>query len=122
MINHLEIDFKVAKRLIENHKLVYCSSFSNNEPSDLCSEYRMETGYSHPDGNGEIIRLVTTKDNEGNDIHRAFIFINEESILNVLIGNLDEEDTKELATNLILANADKFDESEREYLLNVLTK
>lgn len=64
-----------AQELIKELNLIYGDSFSNNSPSDLCWEYRMETGYWLPYGNQRLVHLVTTKDeqDEAKYINKAYL-------------------------------------------------
>lgn len=66
-------------RWIKKHiPLNVYSSFTNTEPSELCSEYRVETGYSIKETGLEFIRFVNTRDNDGDDVFSAYLICETE--------------------------------------------
>jgi len=68
-----------AKQLIQELNLVPGDSFSNSEPSDLCSEYRMETGYWHDAGNSRLVHRVTTNEDSKYET-TSYLELNHEAL------------------------------------------
>ena len=75
-----EITVDQARRLIKELNLTSGDSFSNTEPSDLCYEYRMETGYWLSNGKNHLVHLSTTKDEKGELQTKAVLKINTQSL------------------------------------------
>ena len=72
-----EISLDTARILRKNLNLHYHSSFTNTEPSELCSEYHVQTGYALLGEDYEFLRLTTTKDENGIEITKYEIFEKE---------------------------------------------
>jgi hypothetical protein len=77
-----EITNNQAIEIISSFNLSVGDTFSNNEPSDLCYEYRMETGYWLPNGESRLVLRVTTKDenDETKHITKNTLIINADSL------------------------------------------
>ncbi len=89
MKTNREITLAQARELISRLGLKSGDYFTNTEPSELCYEYRIETGYYLPFGNSRLVLLSTTKDNEGLDVTRATLSFNAESL------GIDEDEPTE---------------------------
>jgi hypothetical protein len=75
-----KIDAKLAGKIIRELGLSPGSSFTNTEPTELCYEYRVETGFYLPEGKSELVELVDTKDEEGGIITSARVEVDFESL------------------------------------------
>lgn len=75
-----KIDVKKAKEIIKEFDLKPGSFFTNTEPSHLCSEYRVETGFWLSDGRNHLIYLIDTKDENDNIVTSAYFNVSVESI------------------------------------------
>jgi len=78
----IEITRKQANELIESLKMSAGCSFTNTEPSNLCYEYRIETGYWLSEGRSKLVQLVTTRSEEdsGEFETKAFLCLDEDSL------------------------------------------
>lgn len=109
-----------AQELIKELSLTSGDYFSNNEPSDLCYEYRMETGYWLNYGNHRLVHLVTTKDenDETKFIHKAYLELTYDTL-----GLYDEvdspQDDKDRASQTLAQISSILGET---YYLNSLVK
>lgn len=72
-----EISLKKFKWIKRNIPIIYFSSFTNTEHSELCYEYRVETGYCIVGKSEEFVRLVDTKDDSGNIVTKAYLICEE---------------------------------------------
>jgi hypothetical protein len=90
-----KIDAKLAGKIIRELGLSPGSSFTNTEPTELCYEYRVETGFYLPEGKSELVELVDTKDEEGGIITSARVEVDFESL-----GLEYDEDVKKAHTTL----------------------
>ena len=82
-----KITLEQAKSLRSELALKPGDSFSNPFRSDLCDEYRMETGFWLSYGKSRLLHAVTTKDDDGNFVYEHRVEINPETF-----GLSDEED------------------------------
>lgn len=101
--NWIEISNNQAISLIKEMNLVVGSTFSNNDASDLCSEYVMETGYWLSWGSDQLIRRITRKDDDGIRYTKNFILISPETF------SVDEDDDF-IALTKLTAIKDKLQE------------
>lgn len=74
------IDFKLGKQLIKDLDLKSGDYFSNTLPSELCDEYRVETGFYLNYSKQRLIKLEDTKDDNGNIVHKARIELTQETL------------------------------------------
>jgi hypothetical protein len=72
-----EISLREARWLKKHLNLEYYSSFTNTEPSELCSEYRIETGYCIPGIMAEFMRLVSTRDEDSKEVTKVYLVCEE---------------------------------------------
>lgn len=85
----IKISTEQYLKLKKELPLKYGDSFSNSEPSELCYEYRMETGFWLDFGKSRLILASTTKDDAGQLVHNYYIYINKESL------GIDEDEPSE---------------------------
>lgn len=97
----IEITNGQAVEIIKGLDLSVGDSFSNNEPSDLCYDYRMETGYWLGIGKSRLVLRVTTKDedDESKRITKNTLFINLESL-----GLYDDDESISLKNYVRISN------------------
>lgn len=88
-MKRVKISLEAGRSLIKNLGLVPGDSFSNPEPSDLCYEYRMETGYWLNEGRERLVHLSTTKDEQDQKVTEARLELNLEAL------GIDPEDINE---------------------------
>lgn len=85
---NISISLEQARELIKQLSLQPGDSFSNPYPSDLCAEYRMETGYWLSFGQSRLVHL-STKEVDNQKVTTARLEINYESL------GLSEEEVNE---------------------------
>ena len=82
------IAYKTAQAIAKQLDLEYSSSFSNPFPSELCHEYRMETGMAFKNsGCDDLLNFVITKDEKEQFVYTAILSLRKSSF-----GIRDEED------------------------------
>lgn len=89
-----KIDHEIARTIMNEFDLSHYSSFTNTEPSHLCYEYRVETGFSlnHSGTRSELIHLVDTKNEETGKIQtQAYLILKPESFAIDLDENLEDQ-------------------------------
>lgn len=78
-----------AFEIIKQLELKPGSSFTNPEPSELCSEFRIETGYWLSFGNNTLVKLIDLKDDNDKRYTTAELRLNQESL------GIDEDEPTE---------------------------
>lgn len=76
----LNISVSQAKQCLTELNLKSGDYFSNTEPSELCYEWRMETGYYLPKAKERILKLTTTKDENDKEITVARLELSLEAL------------------------------------------
>jgi len=75
-----DIPVPKAMQLINDLSLTAGDSFSNPEPSRLCHEYRMETGYYLKQGKERLVKITTTKDENDKEVTKARLELSLEAL------------------------------------------
>lgn len=75
----IDIPVLKARQLIQELGLNSGDYFTNTEPSELCYEYRIETGYWLSKGKERLVKLTTTKDENDKEVTKARVEINLEA-------------------------------------------
>lgn len=76
----IKLDLETTREFRKEFKLEVYSSFTNTEQSELCYQYRVETGFAIENGRDLILSLVDTKDETGKIITTCELSLSKESL------------------------------------------